>query len=78
MAGPWEKYQNAAPQGQQPGPWTKYQTPTAVTAREPTEDEALLSQIMDMGGQVFDTTAHFAERAAKGLTTVAGAPVDLV
>lgn len=55
-----------------------------VVAREPqsapapTEDETLLQHIMDMGGQVLDTTGYLAQEAARGATSVVGAPVDIV
>lgn len=78
MSGPWEKYQSAAPAEQAPGPWAKYQKPAPAAAPEADGDASLLSQIMDMGGQIADTAGHFAQEAARGVTNVVGAPVDLV
>jgi len=78
---PWERYQKQGVSQPTGKPWERYapQPPAVQTAPEPVNDEAfLMDHIMSGAEQVSDTGGFFAQSLAKGITSLAGAPVDLV
>lgn len=85
MAGPWEKYQSAAPAA---GPWSKYQSAAPVAAPTAVAPEDVRGPSGVPGGtpaapehqvnQGMDAPLYVAQRGDRGLADAAGAPVDLM
>lgn len=73
MAGPWEKYAAEAPAA--PKPWERYAQAPAPAAPAPTEQPSRFSQAASAVGR---GAAIAGQGLARGVTMLAGAPVDLV
>lgn len=75
MAGPWERYQNAGTPAPASKPWDRYRTPAPSPAPAADEGPGFMRRAADAAGSA---VTYAGQEFARGVTNIAGFPVDMV